>query len=255
MNKSQKYINIQLKKKNKQFYDEAWKRSSIINPSIWPHWNIIKKFKKSIFLEIGPGNKPKIPIKNNYFLDISSNAIKNLRRHGGIGYQSNLSKKLPFHDNKFDVVCAFEVLEHLLNDTFVLTEINRLLKPNGVCLLSFPLHGKLWSDYDHYCGHVRRYETIELNTFFKSAGFRIDKYASLKIPWPGKLTSKFIIFLHKLLPSFFNYISNVLDSLPFAAIRQKINLIPWTSYHTLNLLFGSTGLFLLKKDGITKNKV
>lgn len=43
-----------------------------------------------------------------------------------------------FDDNFFDVICAWEVLEHTTNPKEFIKEVKRILKPGGKLLLSFP---------------------------------------------------------------------------------------------------------------------
>ncbi|MEM3374122.1 MAG: class I SAM-dependent methyltransferase [Candidatus Woesearchaeota archaeon] len=58
------------------------------------------------------------------------------------------TQKLPFLDNYFDVVIMTEVIEHLYNTGFILSEINRVLKEKGILYLTTPnlanLKNKLW---------------------------------------------------------------------------------------------------------------
>ena len=46
--------------------------------------------------------------------------------------------RLPYKDKSFDVVTATEVIEHLENPRLFLRDINRVLKPGGLCVLSTP---------------------------------------------------------------------------------------------------------------------
>jgi len=50
----------------------------------------------------------------------------------------NIKKDLPYSENYFDVVTATEVIEHLEDFRKLLREIYRILKPNGICVLSTP---------------------------------------------------------------------------------------------------------------------
>lgn len=45
---------------------------------------------------------------------------------------------LPFADNSFDVITSFETLEHLESRLKFLAELHRVLKPDGICLISTP---------------------------------------------------------------------------------------------------------------------
>jgi ubiquinone/menaquinone biosynthesis C-methylase UbiE len=52
---------------------------------------------------------------------------------------TNLNESLPFEDNSFDVVVMAEVLEHLPYPKITLSEVNRILKPNGKFIGNLPL--------------------------------------------------------------------------------------------------------------------
>ncbi|MDP3770375.1 MAG: methyltransferase domain-containing protein [Candidatus Sungbacteria bacterium] len=47
-------------------------------------------------------------------------------------------EKLPWPDNYFDVITAWEVMEHLENPNFFIREAHRVLKPNGLFFVSMP---------------------------------------------------------------------------------------------------------------------
>jgi len=50
----------------------------------------------------------------------------------------DLTKKLPFGDDEFDMVVACEIMEHLVDTGFFLKEIKRVLKPLGCLIISIP---------------------------------------------------------------------------------------------------------------------
>jgi SAM-dependent methyltransferase len=64
---------------------------------------------------------------------------------------------MPFQAATFDVVVAFDVLEHIENDAQAVAEIYRCLKPGGVLVYSVPAFNFLFSKHDEVLGHVRRY--------------------------------------------------------------------------------------------------
>ncbi len=45
---------------------------------------------------------------------------------------------LPYNDNTFDCVVSFQVIEHIADDELFLKEISRVLKPNGLALITTP---------------------------------------------------------------------------------------------------------------------
>jgi SAM-dependent methyltransferase len=74
---------------------------------------------------------------------------------------------------KFDLVFAFEVLEHIDDDNMVIDKIASLLRTGGQFIFSVPAHAKLWTKHDEMVGHFRRYERRALVAKLKSNGFRV----------------------------------------------------------------------------------
>ena len=67
------------------------------------------------------------------------------------------AEALPFADGAFDVVAAFDVVEHCEDDALAVSELARVLAPGGRMLLSVPAYQWAWSDHDVRAGHHRRY--------------------------------------------------------------------------------------------------
>lgn len=64
---------------------------------------------------------------------------------------------LPFGDDSFDVVAAFDVIEHCEPEAQALSEVARILKPGGVFLMSVPAYQWAWTHFDVWNHHHRRY--------------------------------------------------------------------------------------------------
>jgi SAM-dependent methyltransferase len=77
-----------------------------------------------------------------------------------------------------DLVGAFDVLEHILDDRRVLDEIHRMLRPGGVLIATVPQHLWLWSAADEVAHHQRRYKVGELANKARNAGFNIQYQTS-----------------------------------------------------------------------------
>lgn len=74
---------------------------------------------------------------------------------------------------RFSAIGAFDVMEHLPNDTGFLSRCHQLLVPGGYVFLSVPAGQYLWSEVDALSGHQRRYESEELRTKLQAAGFSV----------------------------------------------------------------------------------
>ncbi len=81
---------------------------------------------------------------------------------------------LPFADHSFDIVCAFDVIEHIENDRLALKEAYRVLKENGKLYITVPMHMSLWSDHDVINHHYRRYSSEGLKDVIIHVGFKIS---------------------------------------------------------------------------------
>lgn len=98
-------------------------------------------------------------------------------RQPGIEFMQMDGRQIPFTD-EFDVIGAFDVLEHIEEDEAVLAQIWSALQPGGTLVLTVPQHTWLWSAVDEYACHVRRYSANELHAKVKAAGFDIQRSTS-----------------------------------------------------------------------------
>jgi SAM-dependent methyltransferase len=82
------------------------------------------------------------------------------------------ARHIPF-DGAFDVVGAFDVLEHIEEDGVVLEQLRQAVRPGGGMLLTVPQHPWLWSTTDDYAHHKRRYTRDLLVAKVVEAGFEV----------------------------------------------------------------------------------
>lgn len=82
---------------------------------------------------------------------------------------------IPFRDGTFDVVAAFDVIEHCEPEKRALDELARVLGERGRLLVSVPAYSWAWSDHDVRAGHHRRYTRPRLVAAVESAGFRVTR--------------------------------------------------------------------------------
>ena len=95
----------------------------------------------------------------------------------------------------FDIVGAFDVVEHIDDDRRVLANMYAALRPGGGVLLTVPQHTWLWSATDVAACHVRRYSRDELGEKLVAAGFevlRMTSFTSILLPamWLARLRKR-----------------------------------------------------------------
>ena len=74
---------------------------------------------------------------------------------------------LPLEDDSFDLVCAFDVIEHVENDQLAVSEMKRVTKKNGLVYITVPAFMSLWSHHDVINHHYRRYKLNEIKKIYK----------------------------------------------------------------------------------------
>lgn len=74
--------------------------------------------------------------------------------------------QLPFKENEFDLVCAFDVIEHVEDHQLAAQEMKRVCKQNGFVFVTVPAYQFLWSEHDVINQHCRRYKSKELLQLF-----------------------------------------------------------------------------------------
>jgi SAM-dependent methyltransferase len=107
------------------------------------------------------------------------------RRHGAAVELFQMDARHSGLSNTLDIVGAFDVLEHIPEDTRVLDEIHAMLKPGGILVATVPQHPWLWSYTDEHAHHCRRYRVGELAEKARRAGFKtryVTSFASLSLP-------------------------------------------------------------------------
>lgn len=127
-------------------------------------------------LEVAPGLRLRLPIEGTQFIDISPPALSQLRAQGGRAALGPVSA-LPFADAAFDLVCALDIIEHVDDDEGALAELGRVAAPGAALIVSTPLHPGLWTSFDDFVGHRRRYPPGEFIAKLDRHGFSVERSA------------------------------------------------------------------------------
>lgn len=70
---------------------------------------------------------------------------------------------IPFN-NEFDAIGAFDILEHIDDDIKAMQQVYNALKANGYFLITVPAYQFMWSYFDDFFKHKRRYSQKDIKT-------------------------------------------------------------------------------------------
>jgi SAM-dependent methyltransferase len=179
-----------LLEENRRFYDLLWSGARLVEPQRFNTWPLVRSLLPQCGrrLEVAPGLRPRLPIEDTQFVDISAPALAKLRGRGAQVVLGEVTS-LPFADDAFDLVCALDIIEHVEDDDGALSELSRVAQPGGTLLISMPLHPSRWTSFDDFVGHKRRYEPQRLLakltqhhlTVLSSAAFGMQPRSSLLV--------------------------------------------------------------------------
>lgn len=108
-------------------------------------------------------------------IDLSEKALRFCRNRGLSYLCQGDALALPFSQDSFDILSALDLIEHLEDDRAALKEFWRVLKVGGMVVLFVPAFAFLWSDFDRYSGHRRRYRAAEVLAKVEEGGFVVRK--------------------------------------------------------------------------------
>jgi len=138
--------------------------------------NYIKSKKKLRILEIGCGSGGNLDFLSQYgevhAMETDDFAIKNAKSKKICEVRKGmLPNNIPY-DKSFDIICLFDVLEHIQDDKLSLQAIDKYLNNNGKIILTVPAYMFLWSGHDEASHHKRRYTKSQIRTLLDSTGFK-----------------------------------------------------------------------------------
>ncbi len=108
-------------------------------------------------------------------LEVDPRPVREARLHGYHVEQYDATQPYPSDEATFDLITAFDVIEHVDDDLAILREAYRALKPGGHIVITVPALMWLWSHNDEINAHKRRYTAQTLKTGLAGAGFRVKR--------------------------------------------------------------------------------
>jgi 2-polyprenyl-3-methyl-5-hydroxy-6-metoxy-1,4-benzoquinol methylase len=138
--------------------------------------------KNSKILEIGCGTGGNLCMLSAFgeltAVDMSSEAVEMAKRKNVMNaeiYLGSLPNAMPNFNDKFDLICMFDVLEHIEMHNEAIRLIEKYLKDDGQIILTVPAYQWLYGKHDEHLHHKRRYCKNELLDMVLAAGYHVNK--------------------------------------------------------------------------------
>jgi SAM-dependent methyltransferase len=209
----------------------------------------IKKYstkKKMSILDFGSGSGTNIYMLSKYGeVDVyekdhkTSNFLKKKFNRNGI----KIIKKC-FSKKKYDLILAADVIEHIKNDKKIINNLNKILKKNGLIIVTVPAYQFLFSKKDQALKHFRRYNLNGLKKLFNS------DFKTLKISYYNSLLfipiATAIIFFKLINHQFINEVekkpNNILNYIFYSLFKLEKFILKY-----FNFPFGISIISVFKK--------
>lgn len=155
-----------------------------LTPNGWLRWDVVGRVLDGLedverVLEVGAGEGAlgaRLARRYDY-VGVEPDERSRARARERLG---TLLEALP--DESFDLVCAFEVLEHVEDDAGELRRWRERIRPGGWLLLSVPAHERRFGAADRRVGHFRRYDPERLAALLTETGFENSRLVIYGFP-------------------------------------------------------------------------
>jgi SAM-dependent methyltransferase len=124
--------NDELIRANRGFYESLWADAHLMDPQRFNTWPLVRELVATAprRLEVAPGLRPRLPLEDTCFIDLSHAALRQLRARGA-NTAHGMIGALPCASASFDLVCALDILEHVADDEGALRELARVAAPGA----------------------------------------------------------------------------------------------------------------------------
>ena len=206
--------------------------------------------RRARILDVGCGTGANLLMLSQYGdaegVDVSEDALAFCRERGLDQVRQGAGEELPYDDNTFDLVTAFDVVEHMDDDLAGLREMFRVLRPGGHALIFVPTFMFLWGVQDDVSNHRRRYRLPELRRVMEQAGFEIERstYANITLFLPILLIRKLMQLTGIKTETENNINVPAFNGVLGALFGAEGKVLRW-----MNLPFGVSGLCVARKAG------
>lgn len=185
----------------------------------------------------------------SFGLDNSVEAIEFGRNQGTKNLAVVDGNRINSPDNYFDCILLLDVLEHLENESPIIKEIERVLLPGGIAIITVPAFKFLWGVQDEISRHYRRYRMPQLlNVVQRSGSFNITfkSYFNTFLFFPIAAIRLFSKWFHiENRESDFDINSRLLNRLFFFIFNMEKNFLRHVTFP-----FGVSIITVLRKQNL-----
>jgi len=107
-------------------------------------------------------------------LDDEARALSE-KRLGRAIMSSPLPELADVADRHYDLIGAFDVIEHIEDDSAAIASIAKKLKPGGKFVMTVPAHQWMWTAHDVVNHHKRRYSRGSLKALLERSPMKLEK--------------------------------------------------------------------------------
>ena len=245
--------------KNRTFYDVESKVESF-------HWwfvvrrkllrsilSSVKAPKNCVALEVGCGTGANLRTLRSaglygIGLDQSVYALTLVKSKENFPLLVGDLNEMPIKTKSVGVIIAMDIFEHLEDDTHGINESYRVLKEDGLLILTVPAIRFLWGIQDRVTGHKRRYTRKEIVNRLKESNFDILKssYFNFFLFFPILFARRMIHFLDLKIESENEVNSPMLNLLLKTIFSLEIYVLKYFSFP-----FGVSIFCIARKSEIT----
>ena len=215
-----------------RFYSKGYYKGFACEPRFDVVAKLFSQQRAARFLDVGCGDGDiTLMIKNNlhaqevYGLDIAAEAVAVANKKGVCAFKIDIDNDpFPFDDQYFDTAYCGEIIEHVYDTDHLLSEVFRVLKPKGRCIITtpnlagwasrfallmgyepYPMAvspkfeglGKLWANGgEGQWGHIRVMTLRALKDLVELHGFRVVQTVGCTVSVKSSMSSSLLGFVN-----------------------------------------------------------